>query len=65
MTPPRSVAFGSGKNLRMASPAGLSCAYHLARKGQLLKRYLDRHQLDCSSIWLNVPPAVVRRLRFG
>lgn len=39
--------------------------YHLVRKRQLLKRYLDRHQLDCSRIWLNVPPAVVRRLRFG
>ena len=44
--------------------AGKSGRYHLARKGRLLKRYLDRHQLDCSRIWLNVPPAMVRRLRF-
>jgi phospholipid N-methyltransferase len=44
--------------------AGRAGRYHLLRKGRLLKRYLDRHQLDYSSIWLNVPPAVVRRLRF-
>src|SRR5262249_45119818 len=44
--------------------AGKAGRYHLVRKGTLLKRYLDRHQLDSSHIWLNVPPAVVRRLRF-
>jgi phospholipid N-methyltransferase len=51
---------------RLKAPfAGKSERYRLVRKGRLLARYLDRHQTDSSRIWLNVPPAVVRRLRFG
>lgn len=51
---------------RLKAPfAGRSERYKSTRKGRLLARYLAKHQTDCRHVWLNAPPAVVRRLRFG
>jgi phospholipid N-methyltransferase len=51
---------------RIKTPfAGRSERYRLARLGGVLKRYIDKHQTECRRVWLNAPPALVRRLRFG
>jgi phosphatidylethanolamine/phosphatidyl-N-methylethanolamine N-methyltransferase len=51
---------------RLKAPfAGRSERYRLARLGGVLKRYIDKHQTECRRVWLNAPPALVRRLRFG
>jgi phospholipid N-methyltransferase len=51
---------------RLKAPfAPRSERYRLAHLSGLLRRYVQRHQTECRRVWLNAPPALVRRMRFA